>query len=47
MTRYPAPLRPGDVVGVTAPSSGVGPALRPRLEVALGSLAENYVGLPF
>lgn len=38
MTRYPAPLRPGDVVGVTAPSSGVGPALRPRLEVALDLL---------
>ncbi|MFB9733012.1 S66 family peptidase [Ornithinimicrobium kibberense] len=41
MTRYPAPLRPGDVVGVTAPSSGVGPALRPRLEVALGSLRDQ------
>lgn len=34
MTTYPAPLRPGDVVGVTAPSSGVAPAHRPRLEVA-------------
>ncbi|MFB9312162.1 S66 family peptidase [Nocardioides plantarum] len=31
-TRYPAPLRPGDTVGVTAPSSGVGDALRPRLD---------------
>ena len=30
--RYPAPLRPGDTVGVTAPSSGVGDALRPRLD---------------
>lgn len=32
MTRYPAPLRPGDTVGVTAPSSGVADALRPRLD---------------
>jgi len=31
--RYPAPLRAGDRIGVTAPSSGVPPALRPRLEV--------------
>ncbi|WP_148615652.1 S66 family peptidase [Nocardioides rubriscoriae] len=30
--RYPAPLRPGDTVGVTAPSSGVSDALRPRLD---------------
>ena len=34
MVRYPRPLQPGDVVGVTAPSSGVEDALRPRLEVA-------------
>lgn len=33
--RYPAPLRPGDLVGVTAPSSGVGAALRPRLQAAV------------
>lgn len=33
--RLPAPLRPGDVVGVTAPSSGVSRALWPRLEVAV------------
>jgi muramoyltetrapeptide carboxypeptidase LdcA involved in peptidoglycan recycling len=33
--RYPAPLRPGDRVGVTAPSSGVPAALRPRLEFAV------------
>ncbi|WP_299037347.1 S66 peptidase family protein [uncultured Pseudokineococcus sp.] len=32
--RFPAPLRPGDVVGVTAPSSGVPADLRPRLAVA-------------
>ena len=30
--RYPAPLRPGDLVGVTAPSSGVPADLRPRLD---------------
>ncbi|MFK4148911.1 S66 peptidase family protein [Streptomyces sp. NPDC004065] len=33
--RYPRPLRPGDRVGVTAPSSGVAPALLERLDVAL------------
>jgi muramoyltetrapeptide carboxypeptidase LdcA involved in peptidoglycan recycling len=33
--RYPAPLRPGDLVGVTAPSSGVGADLRPRLQAAV------------
>lgn len=39
-TRYPAPLRPGDRVGVTAPSSGVPAALRPRLDVAVGRLRD-------
>lgn len=38
MVRYPAPLRPGDTVGVTSPSSGVPAALRPRLDVAVGHL---------
>ncbi|MGC5165458.1 S66 family peptidase [Luteimicrobium sp. DT211] len=38
MIRYPAPLAPGDVVGVTAPSSGVAASLVPRLEVALDTL---------
>lgn len=33
--RYPTPLRPGDVVGVTAPSSGVPADLWPRLEFAV------------
>ncbi|HSP59943.1 MAG TPA: S66 peptidase family protein [Ornithinimicrobium sp.] len=43
MTRYPAPLRPGDVVAVTAPSSGVAADLRPRLEVACEALrAQGY-----
>ncbi|MFI5977037.1 S66 peptidase family protein [Streptomyces sp. NPDC051452] len=33
--RYPRPLRPGDRVGVTSPSSGVADALRERLDVAI------------
>ncbi|WP_405971989.1 LD-carboxypeptidase [Streptomyces sp. NBC_00988] len=33
--RYPRPLRPGDRVGVTSPSSGVPDALRKRLDVAI------------
>lgn len=33
--RFPAPLRPGDRIGVTAPSSGVRKPLLPRLECAL------------
>ncbi|MGD8150876.1 S66 family peptidase [Ornithinimicrobium sp. Y1694] len=35
LVRFPRPLQPGDLVGVTSPSSGVPDALRPRLEVAL------------
>ena len=34
MPRFPAPLRHGDRIGVTAPSSGVAPQHRARLEVA-------------
>lgn len=33
--RFPPPLRRGDVVGVTSPSSGVGERLGPRLDVAV------------
>src|SRR4051794_5380696 len=33
--RCPAPLRPGDHIGVTAPSSGVDESLRDRLQVAI------------
>lgn len=33
--RFPAPLSPGDRIGVTSPSSGVADDLRPRLEVAI------------
>lgn len=36
--RVPRPLRPGDRIGVTAPSAGVGEPLRARLEVALEHL---------
>ncbi|QKW08704.1 LD-carboxypeptidase [Streptomyces sp. NA04227] len=41
--RYPRPLRPGDRVGVTSPSSGVPDELRARLDVALGDVrARGY-----
>ncbi|MEV5269466.1 LD-carboxypeptidase, partial [Streptomyces werraensis] len=41
--RYPSPLRPGDRVGVTSPSSGVPEALRARLEVAVRDIrARGY-----
>jgi muramoyltetrapeptide carboxypeptidase len=36
--RYPAPLQPGDRIGITAPSSGVAPGLRARLEFCLDFL---------
>lgn len=36
--RFPRPLRPGDRIGVTAPSSGVEGKFRPRFEVAVQSL---------
>ena len=36
--RLPAPLRPGDTIAVTAPSSGVPAALHPRLDVAIADL---------
>ncbi|GLF94932.1 S66 family peptidase [Streptomyces yaizuensis] len=41
--RYPRPLRPGDRVGVTSPSSGVAPELSARLQVAFGEVrARGY-----
>jgi muramoyltetrapeptide carboxypeptidase len=39
--RYPRPLRPGDVIGVTAPSSGVPDDLRPRLAFAVDGLRQR------
>lgn len=39
--RFPAPLRPGDRIGVTSPSSGVPSSLRRRLDVAVGWLRER------
>lgn len=39
--RYPRPLRPGDRIGVTSPSSGVASDLRPRLEVAIATVRER------
>lgn len=36
--RWPAPLRAGDRIVVTAPSSGVPPPLHPRLDLVLGHL---------
>ncbi|HET7398574.1 MAG TPA: S66 peptidase family protein [Intrasporangium sp.] len=41
MVRYPDPLRPGDRIGVTAPSSGVEDSLWPRLEVAVAWLRDK------
>jgi muramoyltetrapeptide carboxypeptidase len=41
--RYPAPLRPGDRIGVTSPSAGVAPDLRPRLDFCVEHLrARGY-----
>jgi muramoyltetrapeptide carboxypeptidase len=39
--RFPAPLRPGDRIGVTASSMGVGRAERVRLEQAVAAVAER------
>jgi muramoyltetrapeptide carboxypeptidase len=39
--RYPAPLRPGDRIGVTSPSSGVDESMRGRLEVAITTVRER------
>lgn len=39
--RYPAPLSPGDRVGVTAPSSGVPDELRGRLRVAIDDVRKR------
>ncbi|MCR6033486.1 LD-carboxypeptidase [Nocardioides sp. zg-579] len=36
--RFPRPLRPGDRIGVTAPSAGVQPSMRARLDAAVAAL---------
>ena len=41
MIRYPEPLRPGDRIGVTSPSSGVPRRYLPRLEFALSTLRKR------
>lgn len=41
LLRWPTPLRPGDRIGVTAPSSGVTDTLRPRLDVAVQVLRDR------
>ena len=41
MVRFPAPLEPGDRIGVTAPSSGVGAPLMPRFEACLAALRDR------
>jgi muramoyltetrapeptide carboxypeptidase LdcA involved in peptidoglycan recycling len=38
VTRFPRPLAPGDCIGVTSPSSGVGDRLRPRIEASIATL---------
>ncbi|MFJ2863879.1 S66 peptidase family protein [Kitasatospora sp. NPDC087314] len=41
--RYPSPLRPGDRVAVTSPSSGVAPDMQERLKVAIRAVeARGY-----
>jgi len=39
--RYPSPLRPGDRIGVTAPSAGVADPLRPRLDFSCSTLRDR------
>src|SRR5687768_13619140 len=38
--RYPAPLQPGDRIGITSPSSGVAAPLMPRFEFCVRFLRE-------
>ncbi len=39
--RYPAPLQPGDQIGVTAPSSGLRPDMRDRLDFCVRHLCDK------
>lgn len=36
--RFPKPLQPGDIIGVTSPSAGVKPGFRPRMRYAYQTL---------
>ncbi len=39
--RFPAPLKTGDRIGVTAPSTGVDHAIQPRLDVAIAAVEDH------
>ena len=39
--RFPRPLRPGDRIGVTSPSSGVPSDMWPRMEASIAALRER------
>lgn len=39
--RFPAPLKPKDLIGITAPSSGVENALHPKLDLAINILQQR------
>src|SRR5262252_1930003 len=39
--RFPKPLRPGDRIGVTAPSAGVAPRAQPRIDFCIEWLRER------
>jgi muramoyltetrapeptide carboxypeptidase len=39
--RFPKPLRPGDRIGVTAPSAGVAPRARPRIDFCIEWLRQR------
>ena len=43
--RYPAPLRPGDLIGVTSPSSGASGPLQARLDVAIQTVRDAGFGV--
>lgn len=39
--QFPKPLVPGDLIAITAPSSGVSPPLHPRLDLAIAQLQQH------
>ncbi len=44
--RFPGPLQPGAVIGVTSPSAGVKPGFRPRMRYAYRTLERMGHDLP-